>query len=293
MLQKELNELRIKFYEDVEKLGFISPVSDISKKTGYAKGNISSYLNKKLEPSEQFLKKFYDSFRKELEEIEVETPENTLPNHPTDMQHIPNNIKLIRELYNETQEEFLQHFTGVTLSMQKSYESGRAKPGTLYLNQLSKLTGVAIEKLRDYPVEVEKVQKGEKVGKVDSREIQEPQSKQTTAQNNTAMEQDDWKQAYTELMAVHLMYAKSHLILSRALDKMADLMKKLDNVETNLSKAVIDHAGHQAVVAANHSVIFEALDELRNKPLGELAKKARNAQIERLQKIAASDTVEI
>lgn len=70
MLQRELNTLRIKFYKDVEKIGFQSPVTDISEKTGYAKGNISSILNKKLQPSEPFLHKFYESFKKELQQLE-------------------------------------------------------------------------------------------------------------------------------------------------------------------------------------------------------------------------------
>lgn len=58
------------FYKDVDSLGFKFPVAAISKATGESKGNVSSYLGKKLSPSESFLKKFYDGFKKELEKKE-------------------------------------------------------------------------------------------------------------------------------------------------------------------------------------------------------------------------------
>lgn len=56
------------FYKDVEGLNLKFPVAAIAKKTGESKGNVSKYLSKKprTEPSESFLKKFYDSFKNEL-----------------------------------------------------------------------------------------------------------------------------------------------------------------------------------------------------------------------------------
>lgn len=82
MLQKEHNALIVKFYEDVERLGFKSPVADISGKTGYAKGNISSILNKKIQPSEAFLKKFYESFKDEISNMDVQQePQPTTANN--------------------------------------------------------------------------------------------------------------------------------------------------------------------------------------------------------------------
>lgn len=51
------------FYKDVETLGLKRPVAAISEKTGYAKGNVSSILSRKLQPSENFLNKFYGSFK--------------------------------------------------------------------------------------------------------------------------------------------------------------------------------------------------------------------------------------
>lgn len=57
-----------RFYKDVDKLGLKRPVAVITERTGLSKGNVSSYLSKKMPPSEAFINKFYDSFKKELEE---------------------------------------------------------------------------------------------------------------------------------------------------------------------------------------------------------------------------------
>jgi CRISPR/Cas system CSM-associated protein Csm2 small subunit len=59
MLTKELID---KFYEDVDALKLKRPVAAISLKTGFSKGNVSQYLNRKMDPSENFLKKFYTEF---------------------------------------------------------------------------------------------------------------------------------------------------------------------------------------------------------------------------------------
>lgn len=52
-----------RFYKDVEGLKLKFPVAAIALATGESKGNVSRYLNKKLEPSEPFLIKFYESFK--------------------------------------------------------------------------------------------------------------------------------------------------------------------------------------------------------------------------------------
>jgi hypothetical protein len=51
-----------KFYEDVEGLKLKFPVAIISKKTEIAKGYVSEVLSKKKEPSEDFIKTFYEKF---------------------------------------------------------------------------------------------------------------------------------------------------------------------------------------------------------------------------------------
>lgn len=62
-----------KFYDDLESLGLKRPVSEVSKATGFGKGQVSIYLNKKDEPSENFIKAFYKSFEKSLKTVERET----------------------------------------------------------------------------------------------------------------------------------------------------------------------------------------------------------------------------
>jgi hypothetical protein len=61
------------FYKDVEKLGLKFPVAAITKGTGYSKGNVSAYLSKKMEPSANFLKKFYEVFSKGSKNVPSET----------------------------------------------------------------------------------------------------------------------------------------------------------------------------------------------------------------------------
>ena len=50
------------FYKDVEILGLKTPIATIAEKTGYSKGNVSTYLGRNKPPSEKFINKFYDSF---------------------------------------------------------------------------------------------------------------------------------------------------------------------------------------------------------------------------------------
>jgi hypothetical protein len=51
-----------RFYKQVELLDFKFPVAAIAKATGFSKGNVSNYLSRKMEPSENFLKAFYSKF---------------------------------------------------------------------------------------------------------------------------------------------------------------------------------------------------------------------------------------
>jgi hypothetical protein len=44
------NDLIDKFYKDVTELKLRFPVAAIAKATGFSKGNVSDYLNKKKEP---------------------------------------------------------------------------------------------------------------------------------------------------------------------------------------------------------------------------------------------------
>jgi hypothetical protein len=52
------------FYKDVDELALKFPGSAIAKRTNFNKGIVSEYLNKKKEPSENFLRAFYNAFPK-------------------------------------------------------------------------------------------------------------------------------------------------------------------------------------------------------------------------------------
>lgn len=55
-----------RFYNDLESLGLKNPVTSIHKATGFNKGTVSMYLNRKDEPSENFIKAFYNKFGESL-----------------------------------------------------------------------------------------------------------------------------------------------------------------------------------------------------------------------------------
>lgn len=62
-----------KFYEDVETLDLKFPVAAIAKATNFGKGQVSDYLKKNKEPSENFIKAFYDSFEESLKKVPRDT----------------------------------------------------------------------------------------------------------------------------------------------------------------------------------------------------------------------------
>lgn len=69
MNKKEIEE----FYNHVEQLGLKFPVAMLAEATGESKGNVSKYLNKRLEPSESFLKRYYAKFPKSSTNVSHET----------------------------------------------------------------------------------------------------------------------------------------------------------------------------------------------------------------------------
>lgn len=60
---------------------------------------------------------------------------------------LPNNIKIIRKLHGTKQEIFAQEFTKVTRAMQQSYETGKAEPSGLYMQELARIAGLSVEEL--------------------------------------------------------------------------------------------------------------------------------------------------
>ncbi len=71
MLRREEIE---RFYKDLEGLDLKFPVAAIAKATGHSKANVSKYLSRKLEPSEAFLKAFYDKVQISSKNVSHETP---------------------------------------------------------------------------------------------------------------------------------------------------------------------------------------------------------------------------
>lgn len=71
MLQKHQIE---QFYEDLAALGLRFPIAEVARATGYSKGNVSEYINKKKPPPEAFLKSFYKGFKNVPQETLLEEP---------------------------------------------------------------------------------------------------------------------------------------------------------------------------------------------------------------------------
>jgi transcriptional regulator with XRE-family HTH domain len=91
-----------RFYSDVEKLNLRKPNATIEKETGWSKGSISRYLNRKEIPSENFLKVFYEKFGNSLGTVSRSTVSAGNETHPVSKselaQLIENNAILVRTI---------------------------------------------------------------------------------------------------------------------------------------------------------------------------------------------------
>jgi transcriptional regulator with XRE-family HTH domain len=108
MLQKEYKQLINKFYKDLELLDLRNPVSVISTRMGVSKGNVSNYLNKKLEPSIQFIEKFYEVFKGDLKKVvgmETEKAQAVTP-APLNTDTPPDNMVPLSTLYQMLKEHY-------------------------------------------------------------------------------------------------------------------------------------------------------------------------------------------
>lgn len=74
-----------RFYKDVQSLDLKFPVADVQRATGYNKGTVSEYLQKKKEPSKKFMEKFYKEFSESLKKVPHETGGASIdmPKQPT------------------------------------------------------------------------------------------------------------------------------------------------------------------------------------------------------------------
>lgn len=64
LTKKDIEE----FHVYIDRLNLRFPVAALAKATGFSKGNVSEYLNKKKDPSEAFMKKVYEVFPKKAKE---------------------------------------------------------------------------------------------------------------------------------------------------------------------------------------------------------------------------------
>lgn len=60
------------FYKHVNSLGIKFPVAAIAKATGFSKGNVSDYLKRVKDPSENFIKKVYQAFPESSKKVPSE-----------------------------------------------------------------------------------------------------------------------------------------------------------------------------------------------------------------------------
>lgn len=60
------------FYKHVNSLGIKFPVAAIAKATGFSKGNVSDYLKRVKDPSENFIKKVYQAFPESSKKVPPE-----------------------------------------------------------------------------------------------------------------------------------------------------------------------------------------------------------------------------
>lgn len=105
-----------KFYEDVERLGLKFPVAEIARKTAESKANVSRILNRGIEPSESFLKRFYESFK--IDTISDESNNLNLDN-------LAEALAIIKQ-----QNEYLQRLIDVSLAeLGRELKNGQSRLG--------------------------------------------------------------------------------------------------------------------------------------------------------------------
>jgi transcriptional regulator with XRE-family HTH domain len=89
------NSSQQRFLEDVKSLDLRFPVKEIANRTKFSKGNISGYVNGLAKPSENFLKKFYECFREDIEKGKAKNQSDSSPAGNTDNADQTDIVKLI------------------------------------------------------------------------------------------------------------------------------------------------------------------------------------------------------
>ncbi len=120
------------FYRFVDNLGLRFPNAEISRVTGYSKGNVSSYLNKSNVPSEKFIKAVYAAFKKSSINVPHENKEKA-PDTDSWLQRLDKLIESNERLSkaNESLTQINQEIVAAHLKMLEkinSGETGKASP---------------------------------------------------------------------------------------------------------------------------------------------------------------------
>lgn len=185
------------------------------------------------------------------------------------MLHLSDNIKLIRKLSGETQEEFARHFDGVSVAMQKSYEGGKAIPNYLYLKELSKIAGLPIDALQNQLITIEVLESIKKNKKVNG--IEQENTVQTP--DTTTME-EDYRNKYERLL--EKTNAEQSAFITGMLGVLTKIDKNVQDVQANLNDAAEKQQIFRVMTNANQRVILENIALLRGLNKNELVNKARS-----------------
>lgn len=111
-----------RFYKDLNSLGLKHPVAAIEKKTGIPKSQVSKVLSKKLQPSEKFLEKFYESFQIVSKETTVEK----LPNGSNGDRYL--------KLLEDNDRFFKTEYAQLLISLNKLMDIGKKSEALIKLN---------------------------------------------------------------------------------------------------------------------------------------------------------------
>ena len=103
-----------KFYRDVKYLRLTKPVADITKATGYSKGNVSEFLSGKKQPSENFIDAFYNAFKGKI----IEHGSTEVPQSENNINSPNGKIDYIEEAFKQLKEtnEYLRRMLDVSLA---------------------------------------------------------------------------------------------------------------------------------------------------------------------------------
>lgn len=143
------------------------------------------------------------------------------------MLHLKDNLKLIRALLRQTQVEFISNFTGkITVDMQKSYESGKAKPDILYIQELSDLTGISEKELTS-----KKLVKSDFKGMVE-KELKVEKEKTTTARSSELLAAEEIK-IFRGLVVARISTIEANIRVLN--NKLAELNEKITGEKATIT----------------------------------------------------------